>query len=226
MGHPYSAVMVDRTRAIFIAALAGVVIFAAIGYGIEKSAWQPPFWLTTPSAGLFFGLFFGMYDRVLWRKSIFGFPLSQVPDLRGRWTGEISIEAGPRRREEQLLENIPCFVTVTQSWTRMVVRFETPFSTSVSSMAAILDGEFHYEYAVQPKVGTSYPKDMNNHGGMARMRFDARLPKRMSGHFFNDQNYQRFGRYELRRDRRHRNAESWFAAHQQLTTAAPVPQAP
>lgn len=188
--------MTDRTRAIEYGAFVAVVIFAAIGLAIQATAWRPPFWLATPSATAIFGLVFAGYDRYLWQRAPLGIRLSPVPNLNGNWGGFIDILEGPRRDEEGL-RDVPCFVRITQTWTKISVEFETPFTRSESKMAWLDPRHLHYEYSVEPKEGTEYPADMQTHGGMARLY--STDWQTLEGYFFNDQYYQRFGKYNLRR---------------------------
>jgi hypothetical protein len=219
MAHAYSAEMIDRTKAIRLSSVAGVVVFALIGVAIQASGWRPPFWITTPSAAAIFGLVFTAYDRQLWRRKIHRTRLSAVPNLAGTWVGEITIAGGPTRPEEVTGPHDPpevrCHVFIDQTWSKISVKFETHFTTSESAMASITADTLSYEYTVEPKVGARYPETVHRHSGMASLRFEYKAGstteiKEMHGHFYNDQHYHRYGKYELRRDKTEMAARAWI----------------
>lgn len=206
--------MTDRTRVIALAAMVAAAVFLCLGLAIDASGLRPPFWVTAPSAMAVFGGLFALYDRWLWRRSFGGFRISLVPDLSGKWVGEIGIEEGERRPEEGF-EGVPCFVSVTQTWSKIRIDFETPFSRSCSSMASITDQELHYEYTVERKEGSHYPPDMKTHHGVARLHSIGEWHK-LEGDFYNDQYYQRSGPYRLARLDVSVPADEWLADQQLL----------
>jgi hypothetical protein len=212
--HPYSASMTDRPRVIALAAMTAAAIFLCIGLAIDASGIRPPFWFTIPSAMAVFGVLFGLYDRALWRWSVGWVRLSRVPDLNGHWGGEVSIREGERRAEEGL-EGIPCFVSIVQTWSKIRVDFETPFSRSYSSMASVSDQEFHYEYTVERKEGAQYPSGMKTHHGVARLHSRGDW-QTLEGDFYNDECYPRSGPYSLARLAPSVRADEWLRAQQVL----------
>src|SRR5215472_1013490 len=201
--HEYTAIGVDRTRTIALLAVCATAIFLAIGWLIDSTRVRLPFWLSSPGALLWFALLFKAYDQYLWRISPLGFHLSKIPDLTGSWEGFITIEAGEHRAEEP--EHIPCRVRFEQTWTRLRHSFETQFTNAESTSATIIiSGQawsgLHYEYETRPKPGSQYEAGMGVHHGTARLEPSGEGDwTRLTGEFFNDRNYFRFGRYDIHR---------------------------
>lgn len=58
----------------------------------------------------------------------------------------------------------------------------------------------HYEYETQPKLGSHYEAGMGVHHGTARLKpSNGDDWERLTGEYFNDRNYFRFGRYDIER---------------------------
>jgi hypothetical protein len=206
--HPYSASMTDRPRVIGATALVAALAFLLVGLTMDAIGWRPSYWVSTPSAVAIFGVLFGLYDRRLWRLSMAGFRLSQVPDLNGIWGGTVEILVGVRRREEE--PTVDCAVTIRQTWSKIQIDFETEFSSSRSSMAAFNDSDLHYEFTADRKAGTDFPRGMNTHHGLARLKGVAGW-RELHGDFFNDPLYPRSGPYHLRPLPRGVQPEEWLA---------------
>lgn len=194
---------VDRIRVSALLAVIATAMFLLFGVGLSQAGVDLPFWISSPGVLAFFSGVFLVYDRELWRTTVVGFRMSPLPDLNGYWEGHVTIESGPRRPEEGSAERIPCRVVVQQTWSKMLIQFETQFTRSDSLSATIVGPSeafsgLRYEYRVRPKADSEYPGPMTEHSGLARIEpFDSWLD--MRGDFYNDRNYFRYGEYAMRR---------------------------
>ena len=217
--HSYSSGLTDRTKVIYTMAIASVGLFFAIGLLMEHYFdVNLPFYISMPSSGAFFSLFFGAYDRYLWRTHWRGLSFSKLADLNGTYVGYIVIKS-PGHPEEATIQD-PCWVRISQSWTKIAIEFETTFSRSHSSMAAIDDAAgapslsgLRYYFQVQPKQESTLD-EMGVHSGLARL-----LPQRddwsvLHGDWFNDFGFHRFGGYHLERLPAGMDVSTWLASVQ------------
>jgi hypothetical protein len=201
--HSYASGLTNRTRVIYGEALISIAAFFFLGLLVHLSGHSLPFYVGTPSSGLFFSLIFAAYDRYLWRARLLGLRFSRVADLNGVYAGYIVIKAGRRAQET---ERMRCFVRIRQSWSKISIGFETEFSRSRSSMAAIDDGGalhphmagLRYYYHVEPKAENSI-KGMGGHSGLARLTPQTADWSVLDGDWFSDYGYHRFGPIHLER---------------------------
>ena len=201
--HSYVATRVDRIKVTALLAVIATALFVLFGFGLETAGVRLPYWLSSPGVLAFFTGVFVLYDRVLWKRRILGRPMSPLPDLSGHWEGHVTIEAGQRRREEEP-DRIPCRVQVEQTWSRMLITFETAFTRSDSLSATIVGPReafsgLRYEYRVRPKPDSHYVEPMAEHSGLARIEPYGNDWTDLRGDFFNDRNYFRFGEYSMHR---------------------------
>lgn len=99
------------------------------------------------------------FDHYVWRLKILRVRFSNIPDLRGRWEGCITVT--PSAPSEG---SSPCFVVISQTWTRIALHFDTLDTHSVLTMATVNNVNstgapgFRYEYLVTPKLETDLAK--------------------------------------------------------------------
>lgn len=126
----------------------GAVAFIATsvldGYVFPWIHEQLPF--TVPNL-LFFGLAFGvaykifyrMFDRRLWNKSWIPDFIVSVPDLTGHWEGEIKTSYKGEIPDEYIVDgghqSMPATLDIKQTWSEIIIHFETERSPSVSTGA-------------------------------------------------------------------------------------------
>jgi hypothetical protein len=157
--------------------------------------------IAPPAGAAIFGVVFWVFDRHLWHVGFRGHSLSGIPDLRGTWEGEIEIRErrNPLQRRTQRHR---CTVQIKQTWRDISINFKTEFTTSHSVMASLGSDELHYEYDVKPNPSVS---SENNPLRAARRHFGtAHLAPQgtwniLKGKFYNDEDYQRWGPYNLTR---------------------------
>lgn len=202
--HEYVSTMVDRNETVFWIAL--IAVGASIGAGVllRSVGVDPPTYLAPPGVLTIFGFFFGLYNRWLWTLGIRGHRLSKIPDLNGSWQGTVDI----RSHEGAIVAAaLACTITIDQTWSRISIYFDTEFTRSTSVMASLGSkeephGGLRYEYDVTPKPGAEAPEgvDLNRHFGMARLQPVKSDWDRLTGEFYNDRSYQRWGVYKMEKD--------------------------
>lgn len=212
--HSYASGLTNRTRVIYFEAVIAIAAFFFLGLLLHLSGHSLPFYVSAPSSGLFFSLIFAVYDRFLWRAHWLGLRFSRVADLNGDYVGYIVIQAGRRAQET---DRMPCRMRIRQSWSKISIDFETAFSRSRSSMAAIDDGEslhphisgLRYYYHVEPKAENSI-KGMGGHSGLARLTPQNASWSVLDGDWFSDRGYHRFGPIHLERQPGGADVSDWL----------------
>ncbi len=213
----YATNLTDRVRVLFRLAVLAVVAFIALGLLLESQDVDLPYYVTAPTAAAFFTAVYALYNTTLWRCSVAGQQLSGVPDLNGTWEGTVRIAAGARAEEAE--RDIPCRVFIEQTWARIRIEFNTPFTQSESSMAAISKRMHHpklnglrYEYHAEARAGRD-TQGLTSHSGFARLRPTTDSWDTLEGEFFSDQGFHRWGRYQLRRSPDALDLDQWLASH-------------
>jgi hypothetical protein len=208
--HLYQAEMEDRRRVFWLLATAATAASFGIGILIHAVFSDPPRTLGPPSGAVLFGLLYVAYDRWFWRIGIGPLRLSQIPRLGGSWTGDITI-----KDKAGAAAPYPCLVQIKQTWLRMSVVFYSPISKSTSSSGTLRSppadiGDFRYEYHVMPegKGGTKMVK----HDGLARLWIVDDWSD-MRGNFFNDESFQKFGDYNMKKSPKRIKTEDWLVAN-------------
>lgn len=190
--HPYATDLPERRRVPIVIMALSVAAAWILGFLLAHLDISVPWWLDTPSVVAFYGLFFSVFDRWLWRHPVVRrMKLSVVPDLNGRWHGEIRSSF----EEHAIPHDID--VMITQSWTRMAVSGSTSQSTSKSVSASLTadaggDSILSYEYQNEPRVDAI--PTMHAHRGMCRLSFES---GRLTGDYYSGRDRQETGSMEL-----------------------------
>jgi SMODS-associating 2TM, beta-strand rich effector domain len=219
--HLYSASDVNRVTVInllgTIAAIfaTGAVLLLALPFphlGTQLSAWGGVL-----IASALFPLIFAGFGKRAWRwRAAASMSHWTAPDLSGGWRGDIVITKGTEAEKEGV--PLSCHVEIQQDWSRIAIDLETRVSRSWSVMANInargtgdeVRYELHYEYYVVPRADAR-PEDaarvelVDPHYGTARLDLEPgpwphAHPTVLSGIWFNDQHFQRWGTIKLERD--------------------------
>jgi hypothetical protein len=126
----------------------------------------PPWWFDMPSLMGFYGLFYTVFDRWLWRAPIIRrIGLVKVPDLNGKWEGSTTSSFDEHRSHRA------ASIQILQTWTRIRIDLETADSRSCSQTAAIITkipdcAIISYEYLNEPRADAV--ATMHAHRGTAR----------------------------------------------------------
>ncbi len=200
--HEYVSTYVERHK--WVASLTLAAVAASFGIGALFHHLDLPTAVAPPTALTLFSAIFALFNLFLWRLAIRGHTIGRIPDLRGKWEGKIDIREG---RDGDPSEKIPCTVEIKQTWTRISIEFKTksPHNTHSNSVMASLGprskGGFHYEYDVDTDHGTkrgeSPTAKAERHYGTAHLAPVDDTWKAMTGKFYNDEAFQRWGNYEL-----------------------------
>jgi hypothetical protein len=195
--HEYVAASARRHVVIWKLAAASVALSVGIGWLAHEL--DVPTFIAPPAGTVVFGVVFWLFDRYLWRAGVRGRNISRIPNLRGTWQGEIEIRKG--RGTEQTSETFTCTVQIRQTWREISIQFSTSFTESKSVMASLGPrdgGSLNYEYDVKQRPGAAPGNDrVNRHFGTAHLSPQNDAWTALEGSFYNDQDYQRWGPYEL-----------------------------
>ena len=168
--HLYASDSPDRTIVPWI--IAAIAVAVAYAYFIISSHFEfsLPWWMEAPSILGVYGIGRWLYNTVLWKKILFGFHLSQIPNCNGTWYGPIhSSHNGGSQREGM--------ITIRQTWSKILIEFESSTSSSLSRMASfnITPGPSHgliYEYTSDPRSHAD--PAMHAHRGLAFLKLSQR----------------------------------------------------
>src|SRR5580692_4872968 len=164
----------DRKKLVIWMFTAAGLISVALGYLIQ----QLPAWLPIPAKALpllqapaplaIWGTLYWLTDKLLWRTRVRGLGLSDLPDLRGTWVGEL------RLSDRQ--EAVTVVVHIRQTWTRIGLKIFADHGEAVSTLAALHTHEdsrdgLHYEYDYTP--GNLAPAGKQAHFGTCHLHLGA-----------------------------------------------------
>ncbi len=128
---------------------------------------DPQWWLSVPSfAGLYSGLYW-LFDRCVWKLGLFRkLNLVQLPDLNGKWVGEVKSSYGQGGSAHSVS------VVISQRWSKIIVSLESEHSRSRSIAASLRTSdlpnpELSYQYVNEPK--SNAPGTMEMHRGTATL---------------------------------------------------------
>lgn len=157
-----------RGKVVVVLAATSVLLVWLLDILLNAVGIEPRWWLSLPSFGGFYGLIYRLFDHYLWRCGVLRkLRLIQVPDLNGRWTGEVqSSYAGG------VTSPLPVSVFIKQRWSKLIIRLETPASTSHSVSATLRTGDLAYPlldymYVNEPRANAL--DTMNSHRGTAAL---------------------------------------------------------
>ena len=178
--------------------IAGVSVFAAWGLNRVLGAMQftVPWWIDAPSVIGFYGLFYAIFNRYLWRwRILHAIGVLKIPDLNGTWNGYIasSFDEHTKRHDATL--------TISQNWTQTSIILEANYSKSSSVIAAIIIENpnsivLSYEYLNEP---TPDAKDtMHTHRGTARLTIQSNR-KVLEGEYYTGRDRLNFGILNFKR---------------------------
>jgi len=190
--HAY-ATDVDRKGVPIILALVAIGATLLFLYVIQTLKITVPWWIDAPSVMGFYGIFYALYDRVLWRLHMGSLSFSHIPDVNGVWAGVLASSYNNGTR-------IDIVFYIEQTWTKISIRTETETSTSSTTMAALYTDEYlepglKYEYLSEP--GPFATPTMQIHKGAGHLHLSAD-GQTLTGDYYTGKGRQTYGTIELR----------------------------
>lgn len=155
-------------------------------------------WLDVPSVMGFYGFFYGIFDRWVWRVPLLRTAgLVKVPEISGTWEGYVtsSFDEGASHHAASL--------EILQTWTRLRITLQTASSESRSLTAAILTGgpgsmRISYEYVNTPRPHAR--STMHVHRGTARHTLHALGDtEELDGEYYTGRDRETFGELHFSR---------------------------
>ncbi len=120
----------SRRSIYFAAALLSVLISYALSFVQSITVCR----LVAPSALMIFGGLLWIFDRFLWRQSVFH-KFTGIPDFNGRWTGHLTrklIHDGKTTEEQAAVD-----LVISQTWSKIELILESETTRSVAQTAAL-----------------------------------------------------------------------------------------
>lgn len=202
--HDYSIDKHPKEKILFFLAL--IAITAAplfqdlanriVSYLQVSSGWSSAPVVAVPVFAIFAGLYF-LFDKYLWRVKRLRKVLL-VPDLNGIWTceGKTTLKNG-----EQASFEWTSTITISQSWSKLLIHLQTSKSESKSISASIFHEEgigyrLLYQYNNKPNADQL---DLRNHSGSAELLFSENTSS-ASGSYYTDRHRTTVGIMNLIRE--------------------------
>ncbi len=148
-------------------AAASILLVWLLHVGLGAIDFEPKWWLSVPSFAGFYSGLSRLFDRYVWRLGLLGkLRLIQLPDLNGKWAGEVESSYGQDSRAHSVS------VVILQRWSKILVRLETEYSRSHSITASLRttdlpNPELSYQYVSEPTANA--PDTMEIHRGTATL---------------------------------------------------------
>jgi len=188
--HPYTTDSNERKFVPLFIAVLSILVAWLLNRATGAMQFTLPWWIDAPSVIGFYGLFYTIFDRCLWRISIFRkIKLTRLPNLNGTWKGYLA--SSFNKHEAQYNATIE----INQSWTQIGIILETENSKSHSLIAAILMENpsgtvLCYEYLNEPKPNAI--ATMHAHRGTGRLTLK-RNGRVLEGEYYTGRDRQHFG---------------------------------
>lgn len=203
--HDYSIDKHPKEKVLFFLALVAItsapIIKELAEYLVSllevSTGWSSAPVVAVPVFGLFAGLYF-LFDKYLWKISWLRKVLL-VPDLNGKWrcNGHTNL-----KNAEQVDYDWNATVSITQSWSKMLIHLNTSQSESKSISASIyheagVGYRLLYQYNNKPNANEL---DLNNHSGSAELLFTEDTVS-ASGSYYTDRHRTTVGTMILEREK-------------------------
>lgn len=152
--HAYATNARDRKNMLGIIAIPAVLAAILLNSIIQVLKLPILLYIDTPAVAGCYGLFFWLFDRVLWSKKFGSISLSQIPFIKGTWVG--LIHSSFHNTEVQVV------VYIDQTWSELSIKLETDTSISSTTMAAFNidagnESGLKYEYRSEGKAYGTTP---------------------------------------------------------------------
>ena len=182
-----------RGRVVLALAAISVVLVWALDVGLDATGYEPRWWLSVPSFGGFYAVLYWLFDNHVWRWRLWrNAGLLKVPDLNGKWEGQVESSYGNGSIHEVV-------ISIAQRWSKLLVSFETEQSRSYSIAATLkvvdlANPELSYLYVNQPKA--SAPGSMEMHQGTSSLELKGSV---LEGEYYTGRGRMTYGSITLTR---------------------------
>ena len=156
-----------RAKVVVSLSVASMLIVWLLHVVLDAIDFQPQWWLSVPSFAGCYSVLYWLFDRYVWRLGLLRrLKLFQLPDLDGKWVGEVESSYSQDGRAYSVS------VVILQRWSKVLVRLETEHSRSRSVAATLRtidlpNPELSYQYVNEPKPNA--PGTMEMHRGTATL---------------------------------------------------------
>lgn len=194
--HSYATDSNERKLVPLLLMIVSVLSVWFLNRALEILQFTLPWWIDAPSVVGFYGLFYTLFDKYLWRVSTLRrIGLVRVPDLNGTWKGYIASSFDEHATKHDAT------IELCQSWARISINLRTQKSKSNSLTATILTENpratvLSYEYLNEPSSNAK--TTMHTHQGTARLTL---LPggRALEGEYYSGRDRQNFGTLNFKR---------------------------
>lgn len=196
--HDYSIDKHPREAIIFWLSCGAMIITPLLNSIIQTLSsignWSVP--LSGISAFLIFRIILWWFDKYLWKSELFR-KAFMVPDLNGVWACEGETI---KKNGSDMPKPWEATITITQSWSKILVHLKTNKSGSESTSASItrIEGAGYkllYSYANDPKKIES---GLTRHDGLAEIAFNSECNE-ADGCYFTDEHRSTAGTMKIRK---------------------------
>ena len=156
-----------RGTVVVAIAVASVLVVWLLHLLLDTIDFDSQWWFSVPSfAGCYTGIYW-LFDRYVWRLGLLRtLKLSYLPDLNGKWAGQVESSYNQDGRTHSVS------MIILQRWSKILIRLETENSWSRSVMASLRtvdlsNPELSYQYVNEPK--SNAPVTMEMHRGTATL---------------------------------------------------------
>jgi hypothetical protein len=182
--HPFATDSEERKLVLFVLALVSLfatwLLHVFISWIGQQTNFSPPWWLEIPSVLTFYGIFYEMFDRWIWKMRIVKqVGLVRIPDLGGTWKGYLKTSYDDFKEEHQ------ASLKIFQSWTRIGISQQAQSSKGESFAASILTKEpeakrLFFMYRNTPQADSD--PNLHQHIGSAQLILAGGI---LSGDYYN-----------------------------------------
>ena len=192
--HPYATDSNERKSIPVLIAVLSVIVALALGWLLEHINFTVPWWFDSPAIGGFYGIFYYIFDKRLWKYEIFRkMRIVKLPNLNGTWKGYVTSSFDKHTKKYDTT------FTIRQDWSRISIVGEFEMSKSHSLTASVIvddkDGiTLSFEYMNEPN--SLAIKTMETHRGFNSLSLKPNV-KEMSGSYYSGRGRQNIGELKL-----------------------------
>ena len=194
--HPYATDSSERKSIPKLITVLSIIVALGFDRLQTHTAFNVPWWLDSPAVLGFYGMFYCIFNKWLWKYSIFHkIGLVKLPNLNGSWEGY-----GISSFDEHS-EKYDATFTIKQNWNRISIIGKFEKSKSYSLTASIIvddqpETTLSYEYRNEPF--SSAAETMEIHRGFNSLTLNPN-GQEMSGTYYSGRGRQNFGEIKLKK---------------------------